>query len=363
MRKGFVAGLLALCLLLAGCDNWMNGSYISVTPHSDENNQPQQDVVSVSSYLELRTALADLVESGTESCVISIADMDRIQAESQMNMAVRYAKNQNPIGAYAVEDITYEFGTNAGQQAIAVNITYSHGKSELLRIKRYGTMEDALGAITTALEKCESDLILRIDNFENTDFTQYLQDYADAHPESVMEMPQVVINQYPETGDQRVLEVKYTYQTSRESLRNMQSRVQAVFSSAALYVSGDGEESEKFSQLFSFLMERYDYQIETSITPAYSLLRHGVGDSKAFATVYASMCRQAGLECLVVTGTRAGEPRFWNMICQDGVYCHVDLLRSSENGSFQCLTDAQMEGYVWDYSAYPACTGTTEPTE
>ena len=45
-------------------------------------------------------------------------------------------------------------------------------------------------------------------------------------------------------------------------------------------------------------MERYDYRIETSITPAYSLLRHGVGDSRAFAVVYAAMCQQAGLECL-----------------------------------------------------------------
>ena len=69
-----------------------------------------------------------------------------------------------------------------------------------------------------------------------------------------------------------------------------------VFESAVLYVSGDGAEKQKFSQLYAFLMERFDYKVETSITPAYSLLRHGVGDSRAFATVYAAMCRLAGLE-------------------------------------------------------------------
>ena len=98
-------------------------------------------------------------------------------------------------------------------------------------------------------------------------------------------------------------------------------------------------------------MERFDYTLETSITPAYSLLGHGVGDSKAFATVYAAMCRRADLECLVITGTRDGEPWTWNMVCDDGTYYHLDLL-SSHRG-FQELTDNEMEGYVWDYSAYP----------
>ena len=102
-------------------------------------------------------------------------------------------------------------------------------------------------------------------------------------------------------------------------------------------------------------MERFDYKVETSITPSYSLLRHGVGDSRAFATVYAAMCRAANLECIVVTGTRSGEPWSWNMICEDGYYWHVDLLNSNEKGKFEKKLDADMEGYVWDYSAYPLC--------
>ena len=110
-------------------------------------------------------------------------------------------------------------------------------------------------------------------------------------------------------------------------------------------------------------MERFDYKVETSITPAYSLLRHGVGDSRAFATVYAAMCRASGLECIVVTGTRSGEPWTWNIICQDGVYWHVDLLRCNEQGRFHKTEDSGMTGYVWDYSAYPECIGETVAEE
>ena len=100
-------------------------------------------------------------------------------------------------------------------------------------------------------------------------------------------------------------------------------------------------------------MERTDYQLETSITPAYSLLRHGVGDSKAFAMIYSAMCREAGLECRVVTGSRDGEPWVWNLICTDGVYYHVDLLRSLSAGRLQRMTEEDMRGYVWGYTAYP----------
>ena len=102
-------------------------------------------------------------------------------------------------------------------------------------------------------------------------------------------------------------------------------------------------------------MERFDYQTETSVTPAYSLLQHGVGDSRAFATVYAAMCRKAGLECLVVTGTRSGEPWAWNMIKLGSAYQHVDLLKCSAGGGFRETADREMDGYVWDYSGYPEC--------
>ena len=111
-------------------------------------------------------------------------------------------------------------------------------------------------------------------------------------------------------------------------------------------------------------MERNDYRVETSLTPSYSLLRHGVGDSKAFAVVYSAMCRRAGLDCQTVSGTRDGNPWVWNIICEDGVYYYVDLLRSEAAGTMLRLTDANMSGYVWDYSAYPETgTGSRETKE
>ena len=71
--------------------------------------------------------------------------------------------------------------------------------------------------------------------------------------------------------------------------------------------------------------------------------------------VYAQMCRKAGIDSYIVTGTYLGERWSWNMVESDGNFYHVDLLRSNETGGFVLQADAQMEDYVWDYSAYPVC--------
>lgn len=351
---------VCLCLLLSGCMNWMDGNYSSVNPHQQQEQQGSDQIISVETSAQLRDALVELVETASESALISVAQMDQTSVSVYMDTAVQYVLEENPIGAYAVDSITYEQGTNAGQPALSVSITYNHNRAEILRITQVRGAEEMRSQIADALDNCSSGVVMLVEDYDETDFIQLVEDYADENPDSVMETPQVRVSTFPETGSSRVVELIFTYQSSREVLRSMQSRVTPLFASAELYVRGDGSDNEKYSLLYAFLMERTEYEIETSITPSYSLLLHGVGDSKAFAIVFSAMCRRAGLECLVVSGTSNGESLFWNIICDDGIYYHVDLLSSSRAGEFQERTDDEMRGYVWDYSAYPACGQTEE---
>ncbi len=351
--KRLIAMLAAVCLLFTGCASLFDGSYVSVTPHKEQNAQTDSGAVRAGNYQQLCKALANMAQNGTESGIIYVSAYDQGKISEDMQRAVRQTMEQDPIAAYAVEEIRWEKGTSSGQNALAVTVTYIHNRTEIRKIRQAETMASAEAFLTEALRNCESGVVIYLKNFVDTDFVQLVEDYADQYPQFVMEIPQVAVNIYPQRGTDRVVEVKFLYQTSRESLRSMQNQVLPVFTSASLYVSGDAQEREKFSQLYSFLMERYDYQLETSITPAYSLLRHGVGDAKAFATVYAAICRQAELKCQVITGTRWGEPWYWNLIEDNGRYFHIDLLRCSQEELFLERTDEDMEGYVWDYSAYP----------
>ena len=355
MKQKIIIPILILSLLLSGCGVFSQ-SYVSVEPHREPRQTVQTDSIVASDYLELLGAIEKMIESGTEVAAIKIPDYPADSIDYNMEMAIRHSKENDPIGSYAVADITYELGSSSGVPAVSVNISYHHSRSEIQRIRRAKDTPAAERIVAEALEGYESGIVILVEDYEIRDFTQFVQDYAGENPQTVMEIPQVSQRSYG-TGKNRVVELIFAYQTSRDSLRRMQTQVQPVFDAAALYVSGEGEDYQKYSQLYAFLMERFDYKYETSITPAYSLLRHGVGDSRAFATVYAAMCRSAGLECMTVTGTRAGEPWTWNIILDNGCYYHVDLQRSNLNGQFRALTDSQMLSYVWDYSAYPECVG------
>lgn len=346
--------LILLCVLMLGGCSWPDGSYHSVTPHREQTGNIRTENLTVSNYDELVKAMEAVVSKGTENCVINAVNYEPRILEVNLPNAVRHIQKMYPIGAYAVESLEYEIGSNTGKTAIALNVTYRHSRTEIRKIRNVGSVDDLQRLIGDALEGFDTALVIQMENYEEVDVTQIVQKYAMTNPQKVMEIPQVT-EEIHGLGKSRVLELNFSYQTGRDALKLMQSQVKPVFDSAVLYVSGEGAESQKFFQLYGFLMERFDYKIETSITPAYSLLRHGVGDSRAFATVYAAMCRASGLECIVVTGTRSGEPWTWNIICQDGIYWHVDLLRCNDLGSFARQLDMEMKGYVWDYSAYPAC--------
>lgn len=363
MKKKTILWLLALCMLLTGCMSWMDGSYSWSEPHRNPGVSEDQGITSVEDYMQLRNALGQMVEKGEVTRTFSVARMPVETVESNMRMAIHYASYSHPVGAYAVDKIEYELGTSGGATAVVVTVAYNHNHSQIKTIRNVHGMTAAKDKIYETLNTLGSDLILKINDYEETDYAQLVRDYALENPDMVMEVPQVTASVYPGSGSVRVLELKFTYQTSRESLKLMQAYVQPKFSSAELFVKTEEDSSLKFARLYAFLMETTDYTVETSITPAYSLLRHGVGDSRAFASVFAAMCGRVGLDCRMISGTRAGEPWFWNIICEDGVYYHVDLLRCYWEGSYQKLSDVDMAGYVWDYTAYPACVLPEEPTD
>lgn len=356
--KRLVPFLLVLCLLLSGCGIF-DGNYTYVAPHPPEGGEQNPEKLSARNYQQLCAVIAGIAESGEQSGVIAVSHYDQNQLPADLDMAVAHTIQTNPIAAWAVEKIQWELGTSGGQSAVAVNITYIHDKTEIGQIGKVANLDEAREKIMKSLDDCGTGVVLLLQKYEETDFAQLVEDYADKSPQTVMETPEVVTNIYPQEGEQRLVELKFSYKTSRDTLRSMQKQVRTVFDSATMLVSGYSQEQEKFEELYSFLMvllAEGDQPLKTSITPAYSLLRYGVGNEKAFATVYAAMCREAGLECRVISGTRNGESWYWNLIRIDGVYSHLDLLRCSKKGAFQTYNDSQMGEYYWDYDTVPSST-------
>lgn len=349
MRRLFIMLLIGSVLLgLCGCSSWFSEAYVSITPHQGQSTQDALGQLSASSYPELYDTLVTLIRSGERKGMIVLSDLDEEVCQSYLEVAIKNVLMLDPVGAYAVEHIDFELGSNASRLAAAVQIDYLRSKSDILRIKTAADMNEARQMIGQALEQVQSSLVLRIQSYEQVDFIQLVQHFADENPSVVMQTPQVMVAVYPQSGKDRLVELSFTYQTQREELLYMQKLVKPVFTAAELSVQGNSSQREKYMQLYSFLMERFDYEYASNATPAYSLLQKGTGDCKAFACVYAEMCRQAGLECSMVTGMRNGQSWVWNRIVINNSTYYVDLIASNEAGSMRILTAAELEGYVWN---------------
>ena len=353
--------LLCVVLLLSGC-GWMRGSYASVVPYDQEDDRSDKGISAISTYQELRSALIQMIENGEDSRTLSLVDYPVNQVESNLKQAIRNVLTSNPVAAYAVENMDYVIGSTGGVSAVAVTVQYNHNRSQLRELRQVNSMETAQTLIIGALERLEPDVVFQISDYRYMDIDQFIRDYALSYPDMIMEMPQVTENIYPATGLNRIVEIKFTYENSREALKNMQSYVRPRFSSSTMFVSGEEIPMIRYQRLYAFLMETSDYTLETSITPTYSLLRHSVGDSRAFATVYAAMCRRANMECQVIFGTREGESWAWNMIQVDGVWYHLDLVDCYLSGGYRLRYDEEMTGYVWDYTAYPSAIAPEQET-
>ncbi len=173
--KRAVLALLALSVLLGGC-SWMDGDYLSVVPHQEQLSASQTGSLSAASYHQLRRVLSDLVAAGTENAVIRVAEYPQDKVEADMGSAVRYIRELLPLGAYAVEDVTYEIGTGGGQPAISVTISYIHGRSQIRKIQNVLDMDEAEHIIGQVLRQCSDGVVLLVENYAERDNAQLLED-------------------------------------------------------------------------------------------------------------------------------------------------------------------------------------------
>ena len=135
MRGRRLLALVLALLCLGGC-SWMDGSYVSVTPHQVLPEQTGEGTVrSVRNYTELRGALIGMIDSGTEKALFSLAEYPGEEVPDDLQRAVAYAQGIYPVGAYAVETIDYDFGTGLGASALSVDITYRRSREQIEGIR------------------------------------------------------------------------------------------------------------------------------------------------------------------------------------------------------------------------------------
>lgn len=364
MKFRMIGLCLCVILLLAGC-GFVSNEYVSVTPHTESYSQPEgEEAVTVSNYTDLKNAILAFVEDGVEEAVLT-ADAYVGDIDEDYEIAYKYITETNPAGAYLVENISPEIIRAGSYFKLSLSIDYRNAPSELSSARTVRGSTGVEEEVGTALKDCSESLLLRVTDYAEMDFEAMVTRCFEEDFTTVMAKPQVAAEIYPDKGNLRIVELRFTYPRAVAELKVMQSAVNTIMNSAYGYVSYGQSETEKAMLLYSFLSERHAYIEDTSETPAYALLCEGVADSSAFAAVYSAMCTQAGLRCTVVHGIKNGEPYAWNILELDSGTWHVDPFEDEQKGlrELQFLTDALMYGYEWDKEAYPVCNGAPELPE
>lgn len=354
MRKIICAVMAALMLLSTGCSSMLNRDYSSVTVHSaTPTAEGDANTMRVQNYQELVNALIYLINQGEESGSIRYSG-EEADFKKLMDEACLEVKQEDPLGAYAVDYIKYSVISIVGSYEADVQITYRRTREQVASIV------DATGAaairseLSRALSSFDTEVVLRISYFEEDEayIQQLVRQAYLSNPATALDFPDAQVAMYPESGQQRIVEVTLTYHQSLQTLeswRNSLSREAERICQPLTELTI----KEKLDGITGTLQSLGAYSAQGGST-AYDALLGGGGDSQGVALAFSLLCRQVGVTCSVVDGQKNGQSHFWNVVQTASGYRHVDLSRT---GSVTYNVDQTMtqQGYVWDTQQVPAC--------
>lgn len=359
-----------LCVLaLSGC-SMVENEVLLISSHVEQPTQPSshsaQSITVVSNRDELRGAVLTLIANWVEQGEIWVQDY-KGDVQKDLDDAVLYATQEHPDGSYAVDYMQAEFSGDSAQGRITVSSVFRRSAAEIASIVTVADDAAAMEHIRKALQEYSIALTLRIRNYSEADFPQLIRRLCLENPTQYLVLPTLTANLYPKEGDMRILELHLSYPEGKEQMREKLQSVQTTLSSASAYVMTGKTEADRVRLLSRFLTERVQYvaEEEEPTMPAYSLLHEKTAHSLSFGSVFYAECNAAGLHCRIVEGARNDKAHYWNLVCIDGLYYHVDLQRTIELqlGQAELLYDEDLlaEGYTWDSTSLPSAPKPEEP--
>lgn len=352
--------VLSILLLLTGCALSPN-SYRTQKKHISTEQAALPDAVEVSDYTQLRDAILQFIGAGQEKGSIRTVEYDG-NVEDDLIQAVYETTRENPIGAFAVDYLNHSSVKIVNYYEITVDITYRKAIYEIDAIAKVTKDEEIQAHVEQALQNFSRRIAMQMRENQTYDIQAILKQYYREHPADLVEVPQIMVMTYPESGPERVVEVEFSYEHSPEELVQMREAMEESVSAAAEYIRYRRSDRDKVLLLHTYLTERFQYVQKNTSTPVYSALCEGIADPNGLAQGFAMICAKAGVECYVVKGLLGSEEHTWNIVSDDGDFRHVDLIGCiNERSDLRLMTDWEMSEYYWDMQEYPACVVVEEP--
>ena len=204
MKRKVFGIFAASVLLLTGC-SFLNREYSSIEAHSATYYESEdRSVLRAESYQDLVNDLLLLVtghkEQGKIHLTLADTEPDR---ETAMERATLETQTETPLGAYAVDYITYT--QNEDGSLIDVNIGYRRSTEQMAGIVRGNSIAALHNLLTAAVENGAEELVIQVGYFQGQ--TEEVAQIM----EQVRQEQQVTaawqVNYYPNDADVGIIEI------------------------------------------------------------------------------------------------------------------------------------------------------------
>lgn len=231
---------LALLLCLCSCASLLEREYTVTSPHV-EKPPPQGDTAyRVETYPALRSALLSYVEEGMEEGLLRFPTTYPGNLSVDMEKAKRQLLEEDPLGCYALSDLTYHTSKIIAYYEVELGFTYKVDK-KALSMPRVTSQSALVTLLGKCLETRQEELCVYL-----TAYPEGEEDYFDAAlaeawtalheqaeedpspgpdepqgeptpaqesepPEAGTGLPVVTAELYPQTGVRRVAVLKLDY--------------------------------------------------------------------------------------------------------------------------------------------------------
>ena len=355
MKLRFTAILLACVLLFSGCDSLFQRSYYSSTDHVDDSVEEDSSVLRAESYRGLVDAMLYFVNEHLSRGVVRLYNYTG-DVEADLAAACREITQEDPLTAYAVETITYDYSRIVSYYEVTVSVAFSHSQSEIDAIRSLPGVSALRPLLDEAMTEFSSGLTFHLSYFsgdEETLRTMAAQAYY-AAPQCAFGMPEMDVSFYPDSGPQRIVELSFRWPGDKKT---MEMRASELVSAADQFLSLNPPAGENYTpaELAGAFFLTTPPADPTGAEDPYSALTGAPATPSARALALELLFHRAGLEAIYVSGFSGGAESCWLIVKTEEGYSH---LLWGDTGIL-LLSDGEMteQGCLWRTDLYPACTG------
>jgi len=372
-RGRLTAAVLALLLLLSGCNSILEGDVRIVSPYTPPAAHGPGRIREVDDYEELKDAALDFIRDMDEKGLVRVFSYDG-DLESDLVAVCDDIQKNDPVGAFALSGMEAAATKIVSYYEVEFSFLYSNRvtKDHLSGLVDISTISYMKAALFNKLVTYSGFATILTDNVALTEeeALRYVEEIYYENPLEIVMAPVTAVEIFPDPdSENRLYFFTFGYRYEPSTLKVMAESLRNAVDAMVETVSTTNR-SRALLTLCRRLVDFVKYDSDTAAgeysnqhmsATAYGALVTGSAVGEGYAMAYKALCDRLGFRNTVVRGRLGEMQHAWNIVEVGGHYYHIDPSMCAIYGYPAAFLKSDEEmaqaGYTWDASLYPVCEG------